>query len=835
MSNRNIKIKKQINNNILNKFDNLQYMQNLRENIEHYDENLIEEFIDSIRFYILFNETTILENKFIVFWLDFLIQNYIEKFNTILTKKINDIIITLDLYPLLSETSKKLNNITVNLIDEISIKLRSKNKKILSDTQYFFRSKILERKNIIFSAPTSFGKSTIVIDAIKELINQGKVNKILFILPTKALINEYRRKIKLSIENIPIIENPYIEDEFEKVIYLFTPERFIVYYDNNKQSKIDYVINDEAQMLINIDKKKCVDRSILLAKTLSILANNNVPIIFLMPYVYKPYESFIYKYINTDNNEIIEVSDEVVPFVSNNYYMLDVNGKDLFRYDFSKDSGISYANSKFITKTSENFDKNNVSDWSMLIVDNIKKIINIEKKFIIFCTNKDEIKFIAKRMVENKTVKPEQINYRMQALINYIEQNISPEFELIDFLKNGIAIHFSEVDSYIRRQLEIIFNEETDIKGMICTSTLLQGVNLNAQNLIMIYRSKFSTVGNVEIDYRNLIGRTARLGINIQGNIFNISCCKNLEKEGERLYKSSNPVKINIDKAIEKLKAEKNDIAETYAVDANVNTQLKKDLNAGEEQIVKNLDYFIGCRKAKNVEEKIKEEKLEYYVDLLKNIGNYEKTYELIKELAYIYDWENSINKDIKFRMTNIEYITKLAIGVFNGDSVLKIIEKSINFVKQNDEYKLVVCKDHKNAEYVKMIRAVNYNSESMREFIRHTDINTYIYTVLYDIQKLIEYQLKKFIQDFYFRIKNMNNSVIKEVEEILDYSTKDKKKIKLNNIGIVDTFAINMLTQSEFSVFFDKNNNVNIEKLKIYANELSANDPLKYAILDTI
>ena len=59
MSNRNIKIKKQINNNILNKFDNLQYMQNLRENIEHYDENLIEEFIDSIRFYILFNETTI--------------------------------------------------------------------------------------------------------------------------------------------------------------------------------------------------------------------------------------------------------------------------------------------------------------------------------------------------------------------------------------------------------------------------------------------------------------------------------------------------------------------------------------------------------------------------------------------------------------------------------------------------------------------------------------------------------------------------------------------------------------------------------------------------------
>ena len=222
-------------------------------------------------------------------------------------------------------------------------------------------------------------------------------------------------------------------------------KKFIVFW-------IDYVVNHEAQILVNINKKKCVGRSILLAKTLSIISENKTPIIFLLPYVSKPYDTFIFKYIN------------------------------------------------------------------------------IDKKFIIFCTNKNTIKSVAHRLIKNETCKIENISYRMQALINYIETNIGSEFEFINFLKNGIAVHFSEIDSYIRRQIEIIFNEENDIKGLICTSTLLQGVNLNAQNLIMIYGNKFSAVGNVDIDYRNLIGRSARLGINIQGNIYNITCNKKYKK-----------------------------------------------------------------------------------------------------------------------------------------------------------------------------------------------------------------------------------------------------------------------------------------------------------------
>ena len=45
--------------------------------------------------------------KFIVFWIDFFIQNYGDKINKSLRNKIDDIIITLDIYPLLNEDKRE--------------------------------------------------------------------------------------------------------------------------------------------------------------------------------------------------------------------------------------------------------------------------------------------------------------------------------------------------------------------------------------------------------------------------------------------------------------------------------------------------------------------------------------------------------------------------------------------------------------------------------------------------------------------------------------------------------------------------------------------------------
>ena len=65
---------------------------------------------------------------------------------------------------------------------------------------------------------------------------------------------------------------------------------------------------------------------------------------------------------------------------------------------------------------------------------------------------------------------------------------------------------------------------------MFCTSTLLEGVNLPADNLFItdnkIFRSAMSPV-----DFRNLIGRVGRISYNLYGNVFFVSEEKSVKPE----------------------------------------------------------------------------------------------------------------------------------------------------------------------------------------------------------------------------------------------------------------------------------------------------------------
>lgn len=65
---------------------------------------------------------------------------------------------------------------------------------------------------------------------------------------------------------------------------------------------------------------------------------------------------------------------------------------------------------------------------------------------------------------------------------------------------------------------------------MFCTSTLLEGVNLPADNLFItdnkIFRRKMNPV-----DFRNLIGRVGRISYNLYGNVFFVSDEKSVSSE----------------------------------------------------------------------------------------------------------------------------------------------------------------------------------------------------------------------------------------------------------------------------------------------------------------
>lgn len=84
-----------------------------------------------------------------------------------------------------------------------------------------------------------------------------------------------------------------------------------------------------------------------------------------------------------------------------------------------------------------------------------------------------------------------------------------------------------------------------------------------------------------------------------------------------------------------------------------------------------------------------------------------------------------------------------------------------------------------------------------------------------------------------YYRLLKSKNRQIKSVEDYLIYSVSNNdKKINLNKLGLIDSFAIDELTLK--SELF--NGDIpNVHRMKEYANSLSLDDPLRYAILDVI
>lgn len=118
-----------------------------------------------------------------------------------------------------------LNPEELNLADKIAYEFH-KPDGIGQDNIVFHRAQarvyfeILEGKNVILSAPTSFGKS-LIIDAI---IATRRFSNIVIVLPTIALIDETRKRLSKFRENFKIITHS-TQDIAESNIFVLTQER----------------------------------------------------------------------------------------------------------------------------------------------------------------------------------------------------------------------------------------------------------------------------------------------------------------------------------------------------------------------------------------------------------------------------------------------------------------------------------------------------------------------------------------------------------------------------------------------------------------------------------
>lgn len=106
----------------------------------------------------------------------------------------------------------------------------------------------------------------------------------------------------------------------------------------------------------------------------------------------------------------------------------------------------------------------------------------------------------------------------MTDLIKLIKKTIHRNYKLAETLSAGVGFHYGNMPLAIRNGIEELF-KTGDIKFLVCTSMLIEGVNLPAKTIYMRGPQKGKSIPMNEMDFRNLAGRAGRQGKEFQGNI----------------------------------------------------------------------------------------------------------------------------------------------------------------------------------------------------------------------------------------------------------------------------------------------------------------------------
>ena len=320
---------------------------------------------------------------------------------------------------------------------------------------------LISGKNVILSAPTSYGKSLIV----DSIIAHNKHNNIVIIVPSIALIDETRKRISRFKEQYKIITYPHQEIK-ERNIFILTQERAVDIIDD---VKIDFFVIDEFYKL-------------------GTGADGNDRYQILNKVFYKLVKSGAQFYLLGPNIETIDTGT-----LSN------------IQYEFIRTDYKTVVSERHIIKAKAN--------------ERIEELLNILEEHkdptLIYCRSPKSANFLAKQLLDSGLFNTVAENIE---LAHWIKENYHYDWILAIGIENGIGIHHGKIPRALSQQCVKLFNEGK-LRCLVCTSTLIEGVNTKAKNVI-VYDHKIATADLDFFTFNNICGRSGRMFSHFIGNIF---------------------------------------------------------------------------------------------------------------------------------------------------------------------------------------------------------------------------------------------------------------------------------------------------------------------------
>jgi superfamily II DNA/RNA helicase len=386
-----------------------------------------------------------------------------------------------------------------------------------------FQYEVLEEseKNdwISISAPTSVGKSFILLQLIKIFIERDSEGTIVYIVPTRALIQQVEQDIrKMLIDNkirevfVSTVPLPgTVSNDFYKKIFIFTQERLQWLLTEEKDLAVDMLIVDEAQKIGD------GSRGVLLQQVIEDVGRRNPKgkVIFSSPMTANP-EALLETGYHVIKKETVERE-----FVTVNQNLIWVD--QVFRKPKEWQMSLCMEDElvplgKFFLKDKPTNDIERLALVSHTLSDPMGG--NLIYSNLPSSAEKCAEKLWELQGEENESTHPEILE-----LIKLIEDVIDPDYSLSHVLTRKIGYHYGNMPLIIKNEIERLFSEGI-IEFLVCTSTLIEGMNLPARSIFVRGPQKGRGTPMSEMDFWNLAGRAGRQGKEFQGNVLCIDTNK---------------------------------------------------------------------------------------------------------------------------------------------------------------------------------------------------------------------------------------------------------------------------------------------------------------------
>lgn len=346
----------------------------------------------------------------------------------------------------------------------------------LHQEQQFLSMQLLNGQSVVVSAPTSFGKSLL----IEEIVASKRYNNIVIIQPTLALLDETRKKLLKYKETYKVVvSTSQLPDEIKNNIFLFTGERVVEY---SHFPTIDFFVIDEFYKL-SIERDD--DRAIPLNQAFHKLLKHTNKFYLLGPMIKSIPLSFQQKFELTwfpTDFATVAVDEHNLDYGS--------SMKAMQRKEFKKKSLFELLSST-------------------------------DEQTLIYCSSPNKATALCLEFINyyRGQINASQLNDTSNdEMVAWISENINSKWSLIEAIKFGAAFHHGALPRHLGSSIVDLFNKRT-IKWLFCTSTLIEGVNTSAKNVILYDKDK----GNKSIDffdYKNIAGRSGRMRKHFIGNVY---------------------------------------------------------------------------------------------------------------------------------------------------------------------------------------------------------------------------------------------------------------------------------------------------------------------------